>query len=365
MRGMVVFLCLMFTPLVVQASPEKLQIALDGAMASPPPAAAGPVGYALHVVAGDKSYGTASGVAAPDGTMLKGDHMFRLASITKSYVGTAVLRLVEEGRFSLDAPINTLIDANYNDVLTGDGYDTEAITLKHVISHTAGFFDHAQTNNFLNALMANPQHVWTRTEQINAGAEWGDPVGKPGEKFFYSDTGFVLMGHMIERLTGEALPVAVRRLVGFDKHGLAETVWERGDALGVPVGKRVHQYMAGQDTYTWDPSVDLYGGGGLVASMRDVARFYSLLFGGKIYENTSTLETMLSNDDLPESSPYRHAVFVKNYSGLKVYEHGGFWGTLVLYDPQTKTAIAGASLKQEGYPILVKAMVTFLKSMKE
>ncbi|WP_262694310.1 serine hydrolase domain-containing protein [Kordiimonas aquimaris] len=364
MRGTILFLLTVFMSFTVAASPEKLQIALDQAMDSPPPAAAGPVGYAFHVVAGDDSYGAASGVAAPDGTLLDSDHMFRLASITKSYVGTAVLRLVEQGRLSLDAPINTLIDAEYNEVLTSDGYDTNIITLKHVISHTAGFFDHAQTNNFLNSLMTNPHHVWTRTEQINAGAAWGDPVGAPGEKFFYSDTGFVLMGHMIERLTGEALPVAVRWLVGLDRHGLTQTVWERGDSRSVPAEKRVHQYMAGQDTYTWDPSVDLYGGGGLVASMRDVALFYSLLFNGKIYENSSTLTTMLSQDGLPEGSPYRHAVFVKNYSGLEVYEHGGFWGTLVLYDPQTKTAIAGASLKQEGYPTLVKAMVTFLKSIK-
>lgn len=346
-------------------SPDKVKRLLDSALADVDVNNSEHTGYALHVIADGIDLGVAKGAAEPGGTPLDASHMFRLASITKSYVGTAVLRLVEEGRLNLSTPINQLIKPEYDALLRADGYDTNTITLKHAITHTAGFFDHAQTQNFLDQLKRDPQHVWTRDEQLKAAVEWGEPVGAPGEKFFYSDTGFVLIGHIIERVTGEPLPVAVRILVGFDRHDLRQTVWERGDHGDVPDGKRVHQYMMGQDTHTWDPSVDLYGGGGLVASPRDVARFYSLLFGGQIYNQPETLDLMLSADDLPDGSPYRHAVFVKDYKGLTVYEHGGFWGTLVLYDPETKVAIAGATLKQSDFRTLVGKMIRFLKALKQ
>jgi len=358
--GIVGFAFLLLVSSAVDASPEKLASVLAEAVAE----GGEHVGFSLHVVTAEDSYGVASGMATPEGTLLTDGHMFRIASITKSYVAATVLRLVEIGTFDLKAPITTMIDPVFDEVLVSDGYDTSVITLKHVLSHTAGLYDHAQSKNFIDAIFAKPTHVWTRREQVSSGVEWGDPVGTPGEKFFYSDTGYVLLGHMIERATGKALPVAVRSLLQFEKNDLKETAWERGDALAVPEGKRVHQFMAGQDTYNWDPSVDLYGGGGLVASTRDVARYYSLLLGGKVFEDKATLSKMLSHNGLPEASPYRLGIFEQTYDGIHVYEHGGFWGTLVFYEPSSSVAIAGAALQQKDYPKLKKAMVNFLKSIK-
>ena len=96
-----------------------------------------------------------------------------------------------------------------------------------------------------------------------------------------------------------------------------------------------------------------------------MAHFYYALLGGKIFDDAVTLETMLSPAGLPENSPYRLGIFEKTYDGIRVYEHGGFWGTLVLYDPETKVAIAGAALQQKHYPILQQMMVAFLKGVKE
>lgn len=320
-------------------------------------------GYSLHVSGGGNDFAVAVGYAAPDKTPLGTEHMFRIASITKSYVAASALRLVEQGRFDLEASIKNMIDPAFDAVLTRDGYDTSAITLQQVMSHTAGFYDHAQSQKYIEALFSDPQHVWSRAEQVQMVALWGDPVGAPGEKFFYSDTGFVLLGQMIERETGSALPLAVRALLDLNRLELTETAWERGDSEEIAEGRRAHQYLAGKDTYRWDPSVDLYGGGGLVATPGDVARFYSQLFGGQVFARDDTLGLMLSDANIPAGSPYRLGVFVKDYDGLTVYEHGGFWGTLVFYDPKTKIAIAGAALRQEDYPKLQKAMVTYLKGL--
>ncbi len=338
-----------------QATPELLSVAIEGAMED----GNEHTGYSFYVIDGDERYRAVRGNAAHD-MPLSDEHMFRIASITKTYTAATVLRLIEQNRLDLDRALAGLISTEFDTLLRGDGYNTNAITLKHVLSHTAGLYDHGQSQHYINAILADPQHVWTRIEQVTAGMKWGDPVGAPGERFFYSDTGYLLLGHMIERTTGKPLPLAVREQLRLDKHDLTATAWERGDNRVVPQAKRAHQFLAGQDTHAWDPSVDMYGGGGLVATMQDVARFYELMFAGKIFERSETFATMLSPDDLPAASPYRLGVFEKDYGDVHVYEHGGFWGTLVFHEPSSGITIAGAALQQEDYPKLVKAMAAFL-----
>ncbi len=355
--ALVVGLLLVFATLFsgAQAPPEQLSATLEGAMEG----GDAHTGFSFFVIDGDEGYCAVKGNAAP-GTPLTAGHMFRIASITKTYTAATVLRLVEQRDLTLDTPLSDLIRPSYDQLLRIDGYDTDAITLKHVLSHTAGLYDHGQSQHYIDAIMADPQHIWTRSEQIQAGTMWGDPVGAPGEKFFYSDTGYLLLGHIIERTTGEPLPQAVREQLRLDEHGLTDTVWERGDSSTVVGERRAHQFIAGQDTHGWDPSVDMYGGGGLVATMRDVARFYDLLLTGKIFEKPETLVLMLSAEGLPAASPYRLGIFEKDYGDVHVYEHGGFWGTLVFHQPSSGITIAGAALQQEDYAKLVKAMVAFL-----
>lgn len=326
--------------------------------------ALGGAGYSVHVIEGDMAYSAVHGEAVPGETALTPAHMFRLASITKSYTAATVLRLVEQDELSLSQPLSELVRASFDTLLRGDGYDTDAITLKQVLSHTAGIYDHAQSNNYIAAIFEDPNRVWTRSEHLQAAVEWGDPVGAPGEKFFYSDTGYVLLGHIIERATGMPLAGAVREQLRLGRHGLTETVWERGDTVPVPHQMRAHQFMAGRDTYDWDPSIDLYGGGGLVATPGDVARYYDLLMAGRIFDKPETLALMLSAEGLPEDSPYRLGVFEREVGGSPVFEHGGFWGTSVFYDPSTGITVAGAALKQEDYRKLVGAITSFLETKR-
>lgn len=340
----------------VRADSAALSAALEDAFAD--------AGYSVHVIEGDAAYSLAKGEAVPGEAAVTPAHMFRLASITKSYTAAAVLRLVEQRQLSLSQPLSDLVRASFDTLLRDDGYDTDAITLKHVLSHTAGLFDHAQSPNFINGILEASETVWTRTDHIEAAVAWGDPVGAPGERFFYSDTGYVLLGHIIERTTGQPLAVAVRQLLRLDRHGLTETIWERGDSVPAPHQMRAHQFMAGRDTYGWDPSIDLYGGGGLVATPRDVARYYHLLMAGQIFDKPETLALMLSAEGLPQESPYRLGVFERDIGGHPVFEHGGFWGTSVFHDPATGITVAGAALKQADYRKLVGAITTYLESRR-
>lgn len=291
--------------------------------------------------------------------LLSGDEGFRLASITKTYVAATVLRLWEQDRIDLDAPVTRWLPAAWMAKLSGDGYAPERITVRHLLSHTSGMADHAQDARFLEAIKADPGGEWTRARDIARLVAWTDPVGMPGEKYSYSDTGYVLLGSIIETITGEDLPDAVRALLGLDRLGLSGTWWERYQPAGARV--RVHQVHGGIDTHGWNPSMDLYGGGGLVASTADVAMFFNALLESRVFARRETLDAMLSADGLPADSPYRLGVIDYDLQGVRALGHSGFWGTLVMREPVSGRTISGAATDVADFRKLKGAMEDYVK----
>ena len=291
---------------------------------------------------------------------LKATTPLRIASVTKTYVAATALRLWEEGKLDLEAPIARYIDPAFASTLEEDGYDADTITVRQLMSHTSGMADHAQTQDFFDTILKDPGHMWTRGEDLRGLVDWTDPVGTPGERFSYSDTGYVLLGHIIEKQSGMKLAVAARTYLGLDALGLPDTYWEIMEVGEGTADRRAHQMFEGMDTYGWSASLDLYGGGGIVSSPRDMARFFQALFSGSVFKKAGTLEMMLSADGLPSDSPYRLGVFVKEYEGVTYYEHSGFWGTLAIYNPATGAAYGGAVTDKTNFPAMRQALLDAL-----
>lgn len=304
-------------------------------------------GILLHVEAPDLdlSYSISSGVSdlstrAP----LPENGTARIASNTKTYVAVSVLRLWEQGMLELDDPISKHISRKHAQILKSDGYDLNKITIRHLLTHTAGLFDHAGSNTYIEKVFADPSHEWTRTEQVQGCVDWGDPLFEPGEQFSYSDTGYILLGEIIENVTGNSIGVAVRELIGFKKLGLNATWWEKTEQKPTASPERIHQYFQGMDTFNFDPSLDLYGGGGLVANTKDMARFYQELFAGNVFEQSSTLDTMITKVNFPKdytpSSDYRMGIFYFNFNEMYMYSHSGFWSTQATYIPELNASVS-------------------------
>jgi D-alanyl-D-alanine carboxypeptidase len=280
---------------------------------------------------------------------LKPDTSFRLASNTKTYTAATILRLWEDGKLQLDESIRRYVDPAYIALLEKDGYDTARITVRHLLSHTSGMADHAQTREFLHVIETRPATAWTRQDQLEWLVRWTDPIAAPGVKFSYSDSGYCLLGNIIERLTGQPLASAVRQALDFQKLGLTATWWETQEAPPARAGARAHVILNGKDTYDWNPSLDMYGGGGLVATPQDMARFLFALFEGEVFKRPGTLDVMLSREGLPADSPYRLGIFEYDAGGLKAYGHAGFWGTAAVYLPQQHRAYALAVTHRDAF----------------
>lgn len=291
-------------------------------------------------------------------TPLTGNEGFRIASVTKTYVAATALRLWEDGRLDLQSPISKWLPAQWTKQLADDGYAPDRITVRHLLSHTSGLADHAQTPQFIAGVKAHPQTATTPAEHVRHLVEWTQPVGAPGARFSYSDTGYILLGTIIERVTGESLPKAVRTELGLDDLGLHGTYWEQYESANGRA--RAHQWFEGLDTYDWSPTMDLYGGGGIVATTQDMATFLSALLQGKVFHRADTLALMQSSEGLPADSTYRLGIFAYDFDGVAAAGHSGFWGTLVVTEPVSGQTIAGAVTDRSDYPRLKSIVDAYL-----
>jgi D-alanyl-D-alanine carboxypeptidase len=276
---------------------------------------------------------------------LRPDQPVRIASNTKTYVAAAVLRLVEQGRLSLRDPLARHLPPALDALLRRDGYATDVITIEQVLSHRAGFHEHPAVPSYVARLRTQPQYHWTREEQLMWLVDSLAPVGPPGAQFRYSDSGYTLLGAIVERYTGKALGPAVRDLVGFERLGLRQTWWETMEPAPASMADRAHQYVGGFDAYGIDPSFDLYGGGGIVATMGDLAHFLTALLDGRVFAQRATLDTMLAPRS-SEMAGYGLGLFGTTAHGLRGRGHSGFWGTSAMVFPEAGITVAVAVTEQ-------------------
>jgi D-alanyl-D-alanine carboxypeptidase len=305
----------------------------------------------------------ASGLADPESmTPMTAADPVRLASNTKTYVAAAILRLVEDGCLVLDSAIGDHLPDELRALLEEDGYDSRAITVRHLLTHTGGLADHGAAEAYTEAILADPTHRWTPNEQVAFMVEWGEPYGPPGTIYSYSDTGYVLLGTILERVSGHDLASAVRELVGFDRLGLESTWWEILEPAPEGVPDRAHQFYGETDVTSFLPYYDLYGGGGIVATVGDLARFFGAIFRGGVFADPRTKETMLGTLDGLGSAPeateralppgaYRMGLWVLETDGLITYHHTGFWGTMAVHVPDLDLTMAATGNQNQMGPV--------------
>ena len=174
-------------------------------------------GFSLAVVLPDGTLISAStGMAAPGGQVMSADTPVRLASISKTFVAAAVLRLEEEGKVQLDDSIAQYVDDQIVALLTADGYRADQITLRHLLLHAAGLNDHFPSEAYQQRVLTDPTHEWTALEQLEMFVDTTQKLSEPGTTYSYSDPGYILLGLLLEQVTGNTLGQAVRELLALD-----------------------------------------------------------------------------------------------------------------------------------------------------
>jgi len=266
---------------------------------------------------------------------------FRIASVTKLFVAAAVLKLIEQDRLSLDNAISPSLSNGTRMLLANGGYDPSRITISQLLSHTSGLSDHSTLPDFLKAILANGQRRWTRGEQIALAMSEGRKVAEPGERQAYSDTGYLLLAEIIERQTAKPLAPSIRQLLRFDREGLEETWFETLERSPPDLPPRLKQYLGKVDFTDFDPSFDLWGGGGIVSTVRDLAQFMTAFVKGQLFDRPETLALALAAPSMPAPGRDGHGLvfFEQAHAGHKCIGHAGFWNVDLVACPDLDLTI--------------------------
>lgn len=279
---------------------------------------------ALQDAAGGRAT-VVSGSADPaSGERLTPAHAYRIASCTKSFVAAAVVALADEGSVVLDAPVIDHLSPDLAELFARFEHGRTA-TVRQMLQHRSGLVDHSTFPEFDLSVTSE----WTPTSQLEIAVRHA-ALFPAGAACSYSDSGYVLLGQMIEHLTGRPLAAAVRALAGIDASTMPSLHWELVEPC--PAGlQRAHQLFEGSDSHDWNPTFDLFGGGGLVSTLADLALWWSNWFSGahgRIAVHLSDPASTLGPDGMPFPAGDRVGLglFGREVEGVTVWSHGGFWG---------------------------------------
>lgn len=196
---------------------------------------------------GKGEYVRATGVAdTVTGRPMQTDGYVRIGSETKTFTVTALLKLVDDGRIGLDDPISRYVHG----VPKGD-----RITLRQLAEMRSGLFPYTSDEDFVHDLLSDPQRSFTPEEVLAYGFKHRNTF-KPGAQFEYSNTNLVLLGLVVEKVTGQRLQDFVRNRVLRPAH-LRHTLFPEGAEFPEPHPRGyTDQTLDGAvaDATDWNPS---------------------------------------------------------------------------------------------------------------
>ena len=186
--------------------------------------------------------------------------LFQIGSITKTFTGTAMMRLVETGKLDLDATVRTYVP----DFKVADETASAQATIRHLLTHTAGW-----TGDFFHDTGAGDDAL-PRYVADMADLEQLAPIGTV---WSYNNSGFYLAGHIIETVTGKRYEAALKELV-LEPLGLEHCFFDPGDVMTYRFAVGHHGGDGGaQVARPWPLPRAAYAAGGITCGVHDLLRY--------------------------------------------------------------------------------------------
>ncbi len=270
---------------------------------------------AVRLPDGTVWYGT-TGVLWPDGPSVNADTPFAWGSITKTVIAALVLRLADAGEIDLNSRIVKWFP---------DYPQARRISVRMLLGHTSGIFDYFQHEDYPERVYDEPLHEWTPLEILSLRGKRTNP---PGKGFSYSNTNYVLLGLILEQVTGKPLAELVETEI-LDPLGLKESVFQQ---VGRPVGLvgakgfwkekggRFREWSDGTDFRpTTSTATVAWAAGAIEGSVRDLLDWEMALYEGDVL-TPEALATML---DFDARSGYGLGARTQTLAGRPGFGHGG------------------------------------------
>jgi D-alanyl-D-alanine carboxypeptidase len=273
-------------------------------------------------------------------------HLLLQGSVGKTYVAAVAMQLVQEKKLGLDDKIEKYLGSEKWFSRLPNARD---ITVRMLMNHTSGLVRYEFKEQFTKDLTADAGRVWKPEELVSYILDTAPPFAA-GQGWDYSDTNYIVLGMIIEKLTGKTYYSELSRRI-LKPFKLTHTVPTDSRAIpGLSQGYAGKENpFGGQDAMIADGKMIInpqfeWTGGGIASTASDLARWASLLYQGKVFDH-SLLTTMLEGvpAKLGPEAKYGLGVIIRPTPLGISYGHSGFFpGYIaeVVYFPEIKTAIA-------------------------
>lgn len=215
----------------------------------------------------NKAYGVAD---LSTGQPLRADTPFYIASIAKQFTAAAIIMLAEQGRLSYDDPL-----VKYFPEFKGFA---STINLRQMLTHTSGLIDHLDVIKDKNA-------GWTNKDVVQLLLRENHVLFPPGEKWSYSNSGYVLLAMIVEKVTGEKFSAFLKKNI-FEPLGMKRTFVLDEAGLNIPGRASAYRQANGR----WEPSgyeAFTTGAGGMYSTLEDLYKWDQSFYTEKLMKESS------------------------------------------------------------------------------
>lgn len=260
----------------------------------------------------------------------KPDTKHRLGSITKQFTAALVLQLVEQGKLDLQEPISTYLPEY-------EGPAENVVTIHHLLTHSSGIPSYTSFPNFFKDHSRDP---YSPKDFVKTFAD-STLQFKPGEQFVYNNSGYFLLGHIIEEITGNTYEEVLQENI-LDPLNMNDTGFDHHSTI---LKNRASGYQKSGNNYENAPYLDMslpYAAGSLYSTVEDLYKWDRALSSNKVLKEESK-KLMFKPHIAAGNSQYSYGWMIdkiavgKTRDSVNIVGHGGGingFNTLILRLPE-------------------------------
>jgi D-alanyl-D-alanine carboxypeptidase len=309
----------------------------------------------------------------------KGERPYHIASIGKVFTATLAFMLIERGRLALEDKINQHLSPEQLDklfIFEGEDYQDQ-VTVRDLIAHMSGvadYFDDPVSDglHFSKEVITNHDTRWTPAMLLDFSRQHQKAAGKPGAVYHYSDTGYVLLGLLIEAVTGKPFHQSLQEEFFVPLEMKDTYLMFYGEPENKPAKPLEKFWLNGTEVSKFTSVSCDWAGGGIVSTTKDLLKFQQALRQGRLIQ-LSTIQIMTQCPNKFQPGIYyglgMMEIHFEDFFFLlkgfpRVTGHIGVLSTHMFYDRETETHIIMNFGNTANMTASFKALIEILKDLK-
>jgi len=309
-----------------------------------------------------------------NGELIKTDQPFHVASVGKLFAATLIGHLVDEEKMQLNDPISLYLDdAMLDNLFVYDGIDyKDQVTIQNLLSHTSGVADYfaVEDNGLMEALYQTPDKFFTPQELVQYTREHQSAHFAPGGGYHYSDTGYILLGLIVESVTEKPFHENLHEVI-FDPLAMNDTYlmfYSEPKNGKQPIAEA---WVNGHEVSQFQSvSID-WAGGGVISTLDDLAIYIRSLYQGKIITPETLDELNQFDYEFMSGIAYGNGFMQMQFEKFmplfvylpKMTGHMGVLGTQLFYDAPSDMVYVASFGSSDATAASVQSMMQILATV--